>query len=138
MAFFRGEEGSISFKDSSGVVAAVSSTRSWSFTINKDTLDVTDQGSTSREFIGSLLSGSGSAEVMYTAPGSGETLNFIDDVLTTRDQTDAQFELFLDTTGTKKITFTGIITSADYSATVGELEVITVNFISSGAITASI
>ncbi len=130
MAFFRGEEGSISFKDSSGVVAAVSSTRSWSFTINKDTLDVTDQGSTSREFIGSLLSGSGSAEVMYTAPGSGETLNFIDDVLTTKDQTDAQFELFLD--------FTGIITSADYSATVGELEVITVNFISSGAITASI
>jgi predicted secreted protein len=130
VAFFRGEEGSISFKDSSGVVAAVSSTRSWSFTINKDTLDVTDQGSTSREFIGSLLSGSGSAEVMYTAPGSGETLNFIDDVLTTKDQTDAQFELFLD--------FTGIITSADYSATVGELEVITVNFISSGAITASI
>jgi predicted secreted protein len=137
VAFFRGEEGSISFKDSSGVVAAVSSTRSWSFTINKDTLDVTDQGSTSREFIGSLLSGSGSAEVMYTA-GTGETLNFIDDVLTTKDQTDAQFELFLDTTGTKKITFTGIITSADYSATVGELEVITVNFISSGAITASI
>jgi len=137
VAFFRGEEGSISFKDSSGVVAAVSSTRSWSFTINKDTLDVTDQGSTSREFIGSLLSGSGSAEVMYTA-GSGETLNFIDDVLTTKDQTDAQFELFLDTSGTKKITFIGIITSADYSATVGELEVITVNFISSGAITASI
>jgi hypothetical protein len=44
----------------------------------------------------------------------------------------------LDTSGTKKITFTGIITSADYSATVGELEVITVNFISSGTITASI
>ncbi len=137
MAFFRGEEGSISFKDSSGAVAAVSATRSWSFTINKDTLDVTDQGSTSREFIGSLLSGSGSAEVMYTAP-SGETLNFIDDVLTAEDQADAQFELFLDTSGTKKITFIGIITSADYSATVGELEVITVNFISSGAITASV
>ncbi len=137
MAFYRGEEGSISFKDSSGAVAAVSATRSWSFTINKDTLDVTDQGSTSREFIGSLISGSGSAEVMYTA-GTGETLNFLDDVLTTRDQADAQFELFLDTSGTKKITFIGVITSADYSATVGELEVVTINFISSGAITASI
>ena len=75
---------------------------------------------------------------MYTAPGAGETLNFIDDVLTAKDQTDAQFELFLDTTGTKKISFIGIITSADYSATVGELEVVTVNFISSGSITASI
>lgn len=137
MAFYRGEEGSISFKDSSGAVAAVSATRSWSFTINKDTLDVTDQGSTSREFIGSLISGSGSAEVMYTA-GAGETLNFLDDVLTTTDQADAQFELFLDTSGTKKITFIGVITSADYSATVGELEVVTINFISSGAITASI
>ena len=137
MAFYRGEEGSISFKDSAGSVAAVAATRNWSFTINKDTMDVTDHGSTSREFIGSLLSGSGSAELMYTA-GTGETLNFTKDVLTSRDQTDAQFELYLDTTGTKKITFTGIITSSDYGATVGELEVITVNFISSGTITASI
>lgn len=137
MAFYRGEEGSISFKDSSGVVAAVASTRNWSFTINKDTMDVTNHGSSSRAFIGSLLSGSGSAELMYTA-GTGETLNFTKDVLTSRDQTDAQFELYLDTTGTKKITFTGIITSADYGATVGELEVVTVNFISSGTITASI
>ena len=137
MAFYRGEEGSISFKDSSGVVAAVASTRNWSFTINKDTMDVTNHGSSSRAFIGSLLSGSGSAELMYTA-GTGETQNFVKDVLTARDQTDAQFELYLDTTGTKKITFTGIITSSDYGATVGELEVITVNFISSGSITASI
>ena len=137
MAFYRGEEGSISFKDSSGVVAAVASTRNWSFTINKDTMDVTNHGSSSRAFIGSLLSGSGSAELMYTA-GTGETQNFVKDVLTARDQTDAQFELYLDTTGTKKITFTGIITSSDYGATVGELEVITVNFISSGTITASI
>lgn len=137
MAFYRGEEGSISFKDSSGVVAAVASTRNWSFTINKDTMDVTNHGSSSRAFIGSLLSGSGSAELMYTA-GTGETQNFVKDVLTARDQTDAQFELYLDTTGTKKITFTGIITSADYGATVGELEVVTVNFISSGSITASI
>ena len=137
MAFYRGEEGSISFKDSSGVVAAVASTRNWSFTINKDTMDVTNHGSSSRAFIGSLLSGSGKAELMYTA-GTGETQNFVKDVLTARDQTDAQFELYLDTTGTKKITFTGIITSSDYGATVGELEVITVNFISSGSITASI
>ena len=138
MAFFRGEEGSVKFENDGSTTVALAATRSWSLTINKDTLDVTDQGSTSREFIGSLLSGSGSAEVMYTAPGAGETLNFIDDVLTAKDQTDAQFELFLDTTGTKKISFIGIITSADYSATVGELEVVTVNFISSGAITASI
>jgi hypothetical protein len=48
---------------------------------------------------------------------------------TATDQGGAAFELFLDTSGTKKILFNGLITSADYSATVGELEVITCNFV---------
>ena len=50
----------------------------------------------------------------------------------------ALFELFLDTTGTKKISFDGVITSAEYSATVGEIEVITLNFVTNGAITLDI
>jgi hypothetical protein len=50
----------------------------------------------------------------------------------------ALFELFLDTTGTKKISFDGVITSAEYSATVGEIEIITLNFVTNGTITLDI
>ena len=65
--------------------------------------------------------------------------NFIDDVLTTGDAADALFELFPDSnTSAKKISFSGIITGAEYGATLGEIQVITVNFITSGAITSAI
>ncbi len=138
MAFFRGEEGSVKFENDGSATVTIASTRSWSLTINKDTLDVTDHGSTSREFVGSLISGSGSVELMYTATTADETAAFLQDVLTTEDNANAAFELFLDTSGGKKISFSGIITSMDASATVGELEVITCNFITSGAITAAI
>lgn len=138
MAFFRGEEGSVKFENDGAATVALASTRSWSLTINKDTLDVTDHGSTSREFVGGLISGSGSVELMYTASSADETAAFLQDVLTTEDNANASFELFLDTSGGKKISFSGIITSMDTSATVGELEVITCNFITSGAITAAI
>lgn len=138
MAFFRGEEGSVKFENDGSTTVALAATRSWSLTINKDTLDVTDFGSTSREFVGGLISGSGSVELMYTATTADETAAFLQDVLTAEDSANAAFELFLDTSGGKKISFSGIITSMDASATVGELEVITCNFITSGAITAAI
>lgn len=138
MAFYRGEEGAVKFESAGGALVTIASTRNWSLTLNKDTLDTTAHGQTSRTFVGSLLSGSGSVELMYTASSSDETQDFIKDVLQVEDGADATFELYLDTTNSKKISFTGIITSADYSANVGDLEVITCNFITSGAITASI
>jgi len=138
MAFFRGEEGSVKFENDGSSTVTLASTRSWSLTINKDTLDTTDHGSTSREFVGGLISGSGTVVLMYTATTADETAAFLQDVLATEDNANAAFELFLDTSGGKKISFTGIITSADFSATVGELEVVTCNFITSGAITAAI
>ena len=67
-----------------------------------------------------------------------ETNVFIEHVNTANDAGEALFELFLDTTGTKKISFDGVITSAEYSATVGEIEVITLNFVTNGAISLDI
>jgi len=138
MAFFRGEEGSVSFEKDGGTNAAITSTRSWSLTVNKELLEVTDHGDTSRAYVGGLISGEGTVEVLYTASSSDETNDFISDIFTTEDGGDATFELFLDTSGTKKLSFAGIITSAEYSATVGELEVITCNFTVNGAITEAI
>ena len=138
MAFFRGEQGSVKFDDAGSSPAAITSTRSWSMTVEKDVLETTALGATYNANVGGLIAGSGTVEVLYTASSADETNVFIEAANTATDAGIASFELFLDTTGTKKITFVGLITSAEYSATVGELEVITCNFVTSGAITLSI
>ena len=138
MAFFRGQQGSVKFDDAGSTAAAISSTRSWSLTVEKETLDTTALGDTYRANVGGLISGSGTCEILYTASSSDETNVFIEHVNTATDAGGALFELFLDTSGDKKITFDGVITSAEYSATVGEVEVITVSFVTNGAITMDI
>ena len=135
MAFFRGEEGSVKFKNGSGTTEAIVSTTGWSLDTTKDTLDVTAHGATFRSFVGGLISGSGTVDFLYTAAGSNETENLVDDVLTAEDPADAQFELFLDTTGSKKVSFSGIVTGSTLTATTGDLETVSVSFITSGAIT---
>ena len=67
MAFFRGEEGSVSFDNGSGSVGAIASTTAWTLDTTKDTLDVTAHGATSRSFVGSLISGSCTVDFLYTA-----------------------------------------------------------------------
>ena len=138
MAFFRGEEGSVSFDNGTGSVGAVASTTAWSLDITKDTLDVTAHGDTSRKNIGSLKSGSGTVDLIYTATSGDDTAEIITDVLTSEDSGDAAFNLFLDTSGTKKLSFNGIITGTTYSSTVGDLSTISVSFITTGDITSAI
>ena len=138
MAFIRGEEGSVKFKNATGTTAAVASTTGWSLDLTKDTLECTAHGDTSRKYVGSLRSGTGTVDLLYTATSGDETQEFIKDVLTTEDPGDAQFELFLDTSGSKKVSFSGIVTGTSLSATTGDLETVSVSFISSGAITNAI
>jgi hypothetical protein len=138
MAFYRGQQGSVKFDDAGATAATITSTRSWSLTVEKESLDTTALGATYRANVGGLISGSGTVEVLYTASSADETNVFIEHVNTATDEGIALFELFLDTTGTKKISFDGVITSAEYSATVGEIEVITMNFVTNGAITLDI
>ncbi len=135
MAFFRGEEGSVKFKNASGTTEAIVSTTAWSLDITKETLDVTAHGDTSRANIGGLISGTGTIDFLYTAASGNETANLLADVLTTEDVGDAQFELFLDTSGSKKVSFTGIVNSSTLTAATGELETVTVGFTTNGAIT---
>ena len=135
MAVFRGEEGSVKFKNGTGTTESIVATTGWTLDTTKDTLDVTSQGSTFRANVGGLISGSGSVDFIYTAASSNETENLIDDVLTAEDPGDAQFELFMDTSGSKKVSFNGVITGTSLSSTVGELETISVSFITNGTIT---
>jgi len=138
MAFYRGQQGSVKFDDAGATDAAIASTRSWSMTVEKESLDTTALGDTYRANVGGLISGSGTCELMYTASSADETNVFIEHVNTASDDGAALFELYLDTSGTKKLSFDGVITSTEYSATVGEIEVITVSFVANGAITLDI
>tara|TARA_R100001443_G_scaffold55886_2_gene66971 strand:+ start:1936 stop:2358 length:423 start_codon:yes stop_codon:yes gene_type:complete len=135
----RGDVGKIMFHNAAGTEADVAGTRSWSLTVNKDTHETTAQGDTSKSFVGGLISGEGSVELLYDTAGNSDYGSFIDDVLVTGDAADALFELFPDSaTAAKKISFSGIITNAEYGATLGETQVINVSFITSGAITSAI
>ena len=140
MAFYRGQQGTVKFdKDAAGnALGEVAAVRSWSLSVEKEQLEVTDHGDTFRAYVGGLVGGSGSVEILYDAPGSGDKLDLINEVLTTEDPANANFELYLDETGGKKISFAALITSAEYAATVGEIEVISVNFTCNGTITNAI
>ena len=138
MAFFRGEEGSVSFDNGTGTVGAVASTTSWTLDVTKDTLECTAHGDTSRKYVGSLKSGSGTVDLIYTATSGDDTAEIITDVLTSEDSGDAAFNLFLDTSGSKKVSFNGIITGTTYSAAVGDLNTVSVSFVTNGDITAAL
>jgi len=139
MATLRGEQGAVQFETGSGSLATVVGTRSWSLTITKETYETTDHGDTFRNFIGGLISGSGTVELVYDPDATGQA-GLIEDIVKTNDATDASFELFTTgtSTGTDSVAFGGIITDMEITSTVGELVVVTCNFVTSGTITSNL
>ena len=75
---------------------------------------------------------------LYTATSGDDTAELITDVLTTEDAGDAAFNLFLDTSGSKKLSFNGITTGTSFSSTVGDISTISVSFVTNGAITSAL
>ena len=139
MAAIRGDVGKVMFHNAAGTEAEIAGTRSWSLSINKDTQETTVHGNTSKTFVGGLISGEGSAELIYDNAGNSDYLSFVEDILTTGDAGDALFELFPSgSASSKKIAFSGIITGTEYGATLGEIQLINVTFITTGAITSDI
>ena len=138
MANIRGEEGSVSFDNGSGSVTAVASTTAWTLSLTKDVLETTAHGDTSRKYVGSLKSATGTVELQYTATSGDAAAEILADVLTSEDPADAAFNLFLDTSGGKKYSFNGIVTGVENASTIGELTTATVNFTVSGDVTSAI
>ena len=135
----KGDVGKIMFENSGGTEADISDLRSWSLSVSKDTMETTAMGATSKSFVGGLISGEGSATLLYNPSGNSDYQAFIDDVLVTGDAGDALFELFPDSgTASKKIGFAGIVTNAEYGATLGEIQEVSITFITNGAITSAI
>ena len=139
MAFYRGQQGTVKFdKDASGGTSEVAAIRSWSASLTKESLSVDAHGDTSHAFIGGMLGGSGSIEVLYDAPSSGDKLDLIKEVVTTDDPANAFAELYLDESGGKKIEGSILVTGAEYGASVGELETVSVSFTFNGAPTLAV
>ena len=139
MATLRGEQGAVQFETGSGSLATVVGTRSWSLSITKETYETTDHGDTFRNFIGGLISGSGTIEIVYD-PDATNQPEIIEDVIKTNDAVDASFELFTTgtTSGTDSVSFNGIITDMEITSTVGELVIATCSFVTSGTITSNL
>ena len=135
MATIRGEQGAVQFEPAGGSKATIVGTRSWSLSTTKETLDTSKHGDTFRSFVGSMISGSGTVELVYDPDATGQA-GFLEDVLTTADPADATFELFTTgtTAGSDSLSFAGIITDMEITSTVGELDIVSCNFITSGAI----
>ena len=127
MAFFRGEEGSVSFASASGSAEAIVSTTAWSFSTTRDVIECTAHGATQRRYVPSLVTATGTIDFNYTAASGNETANLLQEVIAGNGE-DAEFELFLGTVGGKKITFNGIITSMDTGTTLGELTSVSCGF----------
>lgn len=143
MTFYRGEQGNVLFRHDSGdTLTVVAAVRTWSLTIDKESLEVTKMGDSFRDRVGGLIAGSGTIEVFYekTAAGDGKG-DLIREILTTpaTESTVAGAELYTfdagsQGSGSEKITFNILITSAEFSATVGELQVVTLSFDTKGAV----
>ena len=143
MAFFRGEEGSVLFDKAGSSATAVAGTTSWTLDITKDVLETTDHGDTFRNYTGGLVSGTGTIELQYTqGAASTKEQELINDILdapsTEAESANAKFQLYLATTGTKGFTFDGIITSASFGTTVGDLTTVSCSFQTCGAITGAL
>ena len=139
MATIRGEQGTVQFDAAGTTNATIVGTRSWSLSITKETLDTSKHGDTFRSFVGSMVSGSGTVELVYDPDATGQAA-FIEDVVNTADPADATFELFTvgSTSGTDSVSFAGIITDMEITSTVGELVIVSCNFITSGTITSNL
>ena len=139
MATIRGEQGTVQFDAAGSSNATIVGTRSWSLTITKETLDTSVHGNTFRSFVGTMVSGSGTVELVYDPDATGQAA-FLEDVVTTADTADATFELFTTgtTTGRDSVSFAGIITDMEITSTVGELVIVTCSFVTSGTITSNL
>lgn len=129
--YYQGYEGSVSFNSTGGAAAAVTQVVSWKLNIKKDIIETTKYGDLYTTHVGGLISGSGSLELIYT--GNNNTL--IEAINTSNDTGAALFELYLSSTQNKKISFNGIIDSADYGTSADDVQRISCSFVTTGAIT---
>jgi len=141
MAAIKGDLGQVKFDDAGSSTAVVAGTRSWSMTISKDIQETTVQGDDFKTYVGGLIEGEGSAELVYDNAANNETATFMDGVLTANDTATAKFVLLPDKTASasgKNIEFNGIITNFEQGSSLGDVSTINITFKASGQIQSTV
>ena len=139
MAFYRGQQGTVFFdKDASGGKSEIAAVRSWTTSVEKDSLPCDIHGDASHSYVGGMIGGSGNLEVRYDAPSAGDKLDLLNAAVLSNFPANAFVELYLDESGGKKITGSILVTGTDYGASIGELEAVSVNFTFNGAPTLAV
>ena len=140
MAFYRGTEGSVKFDDAGTNAAAIASTTGWTLNVVKETVDTTLIGDRTgyKGTEGGIISGTGTVKVLYTATSGDETQAFLKRVNTTGNTGNSLFELYTDTSGSKKISFKGVVTGSRINLDLDNLIQIDMDFATNGAITYAI
>lgn len=128
MAVLTGKNGALRWNGTS-----VGKVRSWSLTVNRDSLETTNLGEHDRTYVTSLRSSTGTAELMYdpTESGALALLNSIFDSDTGASQT---VEFILDSVGGKTLSCTAFVTSASPTVSVGEIQTCSISFQVTGSI----
>jgi len=119
MAVFSGKDGSLRWHG-----GAISRVRSWSVQSNLETLDVTDLGKDSRNYVAGLKSATGNASIYYH-DDNDNFKKLLDNIINTGTPTAGQLELRW---GGKKLSFTAYVTSATITCAVGEVMSADVSF----------
>jgi hypothetical protein len=129
--YYRGYQGLFKFNSTGGAAATVTQVSSWDISIKKEIIETTQQGDTHAKKVGGLISGSGNVELIYT----GDNNTLIEAINATEDSGAGLFELYLSSTDMKKISFNGIIESADYGVSLDDVQRIRCGFVTTGPIT---
>lgn len=128
MAVLTGRNGSLRWNGST-----VGRVRSWSLSINKDPLETTNLGVNDRTYVTGLRGSTGSAELMYD-PTETRARELLNSILADSEATADSVSFFLDTTGGKSLSCVAFLTSVSPSVTVGDIQVCSVAFQVTGAV----
>jgi hypothetical protein len=101
--------------------------------INKDPLETTTLGVHDRSYVPGIRSSTGTAELMYD-PSEGQAVSLLNSILSNSDNVASSVSFVLDTAGGKSLSCSAFLTSVSPSVSVGAIQVCSVSFQVSGAI----
>lgn len=128
MAVLTGKNGALRWNS-----ATVGKVRSWSLTVNKDPLETTNLGLHDRTYVTGLRGSTGTAEIMYD-PTEGEATSLLNSIFANDATATQSVSFVLDQTGGSSLSCTAFLTSVSPSVTTGDIQVCSVSFQVSGAI----
>lgn len=122
MAVLTGKNGSLRWNG-----ATVGRVRSWSVSVNKDSLETTNLGVNDRTYVPGLRGSTGTADLMYD-PTESQAISLLNSIFGDDSTANNSVSFVLDTAAGKNLSCTAFITSISPSVSVGEIQVCSVSF----------